>query len=163
MPSLRLLTIGVYGFTEEHFFQKLVDAGVDRFCDVRARRGVRGSLYAFANSKRLQQRLAELGIAYVHFPDLAPSQATRQVQYAEDKKAGLGMRDRIQLGSAFIESYQRERLDDFDAASFLEEAAEGATAMAIFCVEQHPEACHRSLLTSRIQQQLGLSVEHLVP
>ena len=32
--------------------------------------------YAFANSQRLQGRLAELGIAYVHRLDLAPSNAT---------------------------------------------------------------------------------------
>ncbi|MFN2179799.1 MAG: hypothetical protein ACK2UV_09955, partial [Candidatus Promineifilaceae bacterium] len=56
-----IVTIGVYGFDETTFFQALKDAGVDTFCDIRRRRGVRGSRYAFANSKRLQKRLAELG------------------------------------------------------------------------------------------------------
>ena len=59
---MKLITIGVYGFDEESFFQALLAAGVDVFCDIRQRRGVRGATYAFANSQRLQRRLAELGI-----------------------------------------------------------------------------------------------------
>ena len=59
-------------------------SGVDTFCDLRARRGVRGREYAFANSQRLQARLAELGIRYVHRLDLAPSAATRSQQHAAD-------------------------------------------------------------------------------
>jgi len=35
---------------------------VDTFCDIRARRGVRGSEYAFANHQRLAARLAERNI-----------------------------------------------------------------------------------------------------
>ncbi len=71
MPEF--VTIGVYGFDEAGFFQALQDAGVDTFCDIRRRRGVRGSAYAFANSQRLQGRLAELGIRYIYRSDLAPS------------------------------------------------------------------------------------------
>ena len=40
---LELLTIGVYGFDPGGFFGALSAAGVDTFCDVRSRRGVRGS------------------------------------------------------------------------------------------------------------------------
>lgn len=163
MTLPRILTIGVYGFTEDAFFQKLLNAGVDRFCDVRARRGLRGAQYAFANSKRLQQRLGDLEISYVHVPDLAPSQMTRQAQYAEDAKAGHGKRARTKLSSAFIDSYQRERLDAFDASAFLAAAADGAKAMVLFCVEQEPAACHRSLIARQLQHQLGVSVEHLLP
>ena len=76
----RIVTIGVYGFTEAAFFQALLDAGVDSFCDVRARRGVRGSRYAFSNSRRLQARLADLGIEYHHFPNLAPTAEIREIQ-----------------------------------------------------------------------------------
>ena len=51
MPDF--VTIGVYGFDESSFFQTLQNAGVDTFCDLRARRGVRGAAYAFANGERL--------------------------------------------------------------------------------------------------------------
>lgn len=60
-----IMTIGVYGFDEQSFFQALQNARVDTLCDIRARRGVRGSDYAFANSERLQKRLTELNIRRV--------------------------------------------------------------------------------------------------
>ena len=61
-----IVTIGAIGYTAESFFQALQNANVDTFIDVRRRRAVRGREYAFANSQRLQARLAELGIRYVH-------------------------------------------------------------------------------------------------
>lgn len=63
--ALKIVTIGAYGFLEEAFFGALQAAGVDTFCDIRARRGIRGSLYTFANSTVLQRRLGELGIRYI--------------------------------------------------------------------------------------------------
>ena len=56
---MKFVTIGVYGSDEATFFEALQRAGVDTFCDIRWRRGVRGAKYAFANSARLQKRLAE--------------------------------------------------------------------------------------------------------
>jgi hypothetical protein len=35
----KFVTLGVYGFTAEAFFQALQRAGVDTFCDIRWRRG----------------------------------------------------------------------------------------------------------------------------
>ena len=83
MPEF--VTIGAHGWDAERFFSALLAAGVDTFCDLRARRGVRGREYAFANSQRLQARLAELGIRYIHRLDLAPSAATRSQQHAADE------------------------------------------------------------------------------
>ncbi len=51
--ALKLVTIGVYGFTPEAFFETLRLAGVDTFCDVRWRRGVRGHEYAQFGGLRL--------------------------------------------------------------------------------------------------------------
>src|SRR4051794_27445142 len=102
----RIVTIGVYGFDEGRFFQAARDAGVDVFCDIRARRGVRGSAYAFGNSARLQRRLGEMGIKYVHYKDLAPSQSVRERQNMADKKSGTGKRGRKVLGEAFVEAYK---------------------------------------------------------
>lgn len=48
------MTIGVYGFTLETFLVALDRMGVGLLLDVRQRRGVRGSEYAWANSQRLQ-------------------------------------------------------------------------------------------------------------
>lgn len=54
MSLQRVATIGVYGFDADSFFAALVANGVDLFCDLRARRGVRGRECAFANARRLE-------------------------------------------------------------------------------------------------------------
>lgn len=161
MPEF--ITIGAYGWEAERFFGALVTAGVDTFCDLRARRGVRGREYAFANSQRLQARLAELGIRYLHRPDLAPSDATRAEQYAADSATHTAKRQRTQLSPAFVTSYRRERLDDFDSAGFVAELGPEARVVALFCVEREPAACHRSLLAERLAHDLGVKVTHLTP
>src|SRR5512142_2908892 len=85
--AMKILTIGVYGFSEATFFAALREAGVDTFCDIRWRRGVRGAQYAFANHRRLEKRLGELGIRYLHFWELAPDPALRQRQTDADKES----------------------------------------------------------------------------
>src|SRR5712692_9291603 len=82
---MKFVTIGVYGFSEAGFFDALQNAGVETFCDIRWRRGVRGAEYAFANSARLQKKLGELGIRYLHCRELAPTPALRRRQAQVDK------------------------------------------------------------------------------
>ena len=159
----KLVTIGVYGFDSDSFFQALVQAGVDTFCDIRFRRGMRGSTYAFANSSRLQQRLAELGIRYVHIKDLAPNPTIRAKQDAEDKKRGVAKRKRTMLGQTFIQAYEQECLSTFDSRAFIEGWGNEAHVIALFCVEGEPEACHRSLAAKRLAEDLELQVEHIKP
>ena len=161
MPEL--VTIGAHGWDAERFFGALVAAGVDTFCDLRARRGVRGREYAFANSQRLQARLAVLDIRYLHRPDLAPSAATRSQQHAVDEATHTAKRSRAALSPAFIESYRRECLDSFDSAGFAADLGPGACVVALFCVEREPAACHRSLLAERLMSDLKLKVTHLTP
>src|SRR5208337_2946215 len=124
---------------------------------------MRGSLYAFANSVRLQRRLAAMGIRYRHFKELAPSPGTRQMQHEADARSGVGTRTRECLGQAFVEAYTAECLRDFDAARFITELGDAAEVVALFCVERAPAACHRVLVARRLQDELGLSVEHLQP
>ena len=157
-----IITIGVYGFTEATFFEALQAHKVDLFCDIRQRRGLRGRDYAFANSKRLQRRLDELGIAYSHFKNLAPTPEVRRQQQTVDQAGGVKKRARSQLSPAFIEAYEATVLADFDAQAFLDEVGESAI-LALFCVEREPEACHRSLLAGHLARLLELDVEHVLP
>lgn len=85
-----MVTIGVYGFDGESFLQRLQRANVRLLLDVRQRRGVRGTQYAWANARRLQAALAQARIVYEHHPELAPTAALRQLQYAEDARQGVG-------------------------------------------------------------------------
>ena len=162
---MKLFTIGVYGFSETVFFETLREAGMDTLCDIRWRRGVRGAEYAFANSARLQRRLAELGIRYVHCRELAPSPAIRQRQFDVDKAQRIAKRKRSALSEAFIAAYRQERLSAFDSRKFIEQLGSEARVVALFCVEREPAACHRSLLAEQLQQDLGAQCEviHLKP
>ncbi len=114
----KIVTIGVYGYSEEAFFKTLIDAGVDTFCDLRQRRGMRGKKYAFVNSQHLQERLEELGIRYLHLRDLAPSQTVRERQKMADKTTGISKQARVQLSNEFYRAYQKEHLATFDSSSF---------------------------------------------
>ena len=158
---VEVLTIGAHGWNASTFFDALVRERVGTFCDVRRRRGVRGPEYAFVNSTRLQGRLGELGIGYTHRLDLAPSTATRQAQYAVDESMGIAKRDRTELGSAFQTAYVDECLAQFDAAGFLAELGI-AGPICLFCVEQEPAACHRSLVAANLAHS-GATVRHLLP
>jgi hypothetical protein len=159
----KIVTIGVYGFDKDSFFQALLKSGVDTFCDIRFRRGMRGSTYAFVNSSSLQRRLGELGIRYLHIKDLAPNQTIREKQKQEDKKLGVAKRTRTMLGQTFIRAYEKECLSTFDSREFIKELGNEAHVIGLFCVEREPEACHRSLAAKRLAQDLELLVEHIKP
>jgi uncharacterized protein (DUF488 family) len=160
---MRLVTIGVYGSDESAFFGALQKAGVDTFCDIRWRRGMRGSEYVFANSARLQKKLGELGIRYLHMRDVAPSPELRKAQAKADKAERTARRKRTHLSEMFIDGYCRERLKGFDSQKFVKRFGPEAKVVALFCVEREPAACHRSLLAERLQQDLGVKVQHLIP
>jgi uncharacterized protein (DUF488 family) len=151
-----VFTIGVYGWTAEAFLQALRDAGVERVVDVRQRRGVRGSEYAWANAKRLESALAEAGFAYEHRLDLAPTTELRQAQYREDDRVGVGKRSRTALADEYRRGYTSLILDRADLGSI-------ADGSALLCVERDAEACHRSLIAERLAARHGFDVRHVTP
>jgi uncharacterized protein (DUF488 family) len=157
----RIVTIGVYGFDEQSFFQALLDAKVDVFCDIRLRRGMRGSTYAFVNSTHLQKRLGESGIRYLHIKELAPNKDIRDKQQQEDKKLGIAKRTRKELGQAFIQAYEQQCLANFDSSEFIKQVGQDARVISLFCVEREPEACHRSLAAQKLARDLDTGVEHI--
>lgn len=163
MKPEKIVTIGVYGYAEAEFFHALQEAGVDTFCDLRQRRGLRGATYAFANSKRLQTRLADLGIRYLHRKDLAPTKAIRERQKEADKKSKTAKRQRATLSPAFIDAYREEILADFTPESLWEELPDDVQVVALFCVEREPVACHRSLVAEKLALDPAVSVAHLTP
>jgi uncharacterized protein (DUF488 family) len=157
-----LFTIGVYGFSIDSFLNELNRAGVNLLIDVRQRRGVRGTEYAWANSRRLQAAVAKAGLAYEHHPELAPTTAMRKAQYASDDKRKIARRDRFDLSPEYVSSYTAEVLDMADLAPLAKTIRQRGPA-ALMCVERVPEACHRSLIAERLADRQGLSVGHLVP
>src|SRR4029078_7376942 len=87
-------TIGVYGCDGPSFIRALQEAEIGLVLDVRQRRGVRGSRYAWANAKRLQAALAEADVGYSHLPELAPTTEMRQLPDGGHGRTGEGKRSR---------------------------------------------------------------------
>jgi uncharacterized protein (DUF488 family) len=155
-------TVGVYHTTSQEFFQKLVKNKIDTFCDIRQRRAVRGAMYAFANSNRLQKKLSELNIDYLHIDGLAPTTAMRELQYKSDEKKGMGKRDREELSPDFSQAYRKEILSRFDLQGLINQLeAMDAKRVVLFCVEEKAVACHRSIVANELQKRFGFQVSHL--
>ncbi len=157
MPTIA--SIGVYGRDRDSFLAALVAARVELLLDVRQRRGVRGSEYAWANARRLQEALTAAGIGYTHLKELAPTTEMRELQYREDDRRGEGKRSRSVLAPGYVERYEAEILGPLDLEPIVNWI--GASRAALLCVEQDAEACHRSLIAARLQREFGFEIEHL--
>jgi uncharacterized protein (DUF488 family) len=156
-----IATIGVYGWTLDTWLVALRAADVRLVLDVRQRRGVRGSEYAWANAQRLETALNEAAIAYEHRKELAPTTELRELQYTEDERLGVGKRSRVDLAREYVERYSREILGQADLQPIVEGLP--GEASALMCVERDPEACHRSLIAARLAAEFGFTVTHLRP
>ncbi|MCD8288958.1 MAG: DUF488 domain-containing protein [Prevotella sp.] len=151
---MKIFTIGVYNSSEEQFFKKLTDNDIDTFCDIRQRRGVRGSKYSFANSTYLQARLADLGVKYIHIAELAPTNEIRDKQKEEDKRRGEHKRDRNKLGQVFADEYIKQIIRRFDFDAFVRHLKDiKAANVALLCVEEKAEACHRSIVAAEMKKR----------
>lgn len=158
---MEFFTIGVYNSSEKEYFDKLTNNNIDTFCDIRQRRGVRGAKYAFVNSNRLQSKLNELDIKYGHIIDLAPTKDIRELQKEADAQQRELKRDRSKLGKVFTIAYKDRILSKFDFDNFINKLDEvGATRVVLFCVEEKPEACHRSIVTDKLEK-IGYKITHL--
>ncbi len=159
---MKIFTIGVYGSSEDEFYEKLTNNGIDLFCDIRQRRGVRGSKYAFVNSNYLQNKLSEIGIRYLYEKQLAPTREIREMQWSEDKLEHQTKKTREVLGHAFCCGYERLVLDKYNLDKLVNTLKTmNANNVVFFCLETNPEACHRSLLAKRLSERYNLEVIHL--
>jgi uncharacterized protein (DUF488 family) len=162
MKQIKFFTIGVYRSSEEEFFNKLTQNKIDTFCDIRRRRGVRGSEYSFVNSERLQSRLAVMGIKYIHVLVLAPTDSIRYAQKEDDIQKDVLQRKRETLSETFISRYKKEILAEFDFNNFFDQLKkEEAKNVVLFCVEANAAACHRSLVAEHIKTHFNNAIEHL--
>jgi uncharacterized protein (DUF488 family) len=160
MPTIA--TIGVYEFDAASFIRTLDAAGVTQVVDIRQRRGVRGSEYAWANARRLQALLADARIGYEHHPELAPDTELRHLQYREDDRQGVGKRSRVRLSPEYIRAYTEEILDLAPLEPLVRRLPVHGIG-ALLCVEATAQACHRSLVAERLTERFGFEVINLEP
>jgi uncharacterized protein (DUF488 family) len=159
---MEFYTIGVYGLTSEDFFQKLSSNNIDTFIDIRRRRAVRGSKFSFVNSKKLQNKLNIIGIKYIHVLNLSPTNQIRDLQKEADKSIGIIKRQRVELGDIFIEEYKRQILDKYELSLLIAELDKLNTKKAVlFCVEKEANACHRSLVSKKLETDFSYKINNL--
>jgi uncharacterized protein (DUF488 family) len=159
---MEFFSIGVYNCTEKDFFEKLTDNKIDTFCDIRHRRGVRGSKYSFVNSNKLQEKLNRLGINYGHVIDLAPTQEIRDLQKSTDLANKELKSERQKLGETFVINYNNKILNKFNFDTFFENLDQiGSSRIVLFCVEEFPEACHRSIVANVLHNKYHYKITHL--
>jgi len=158
----RVATIGVYRWSIDDFLHALHGCDARVLMDLRQRRGVRGSQYAWANAVRLEGALRRAGIAYQHHRELAPTTELRHLQYVEDARVGVGKRSRIELAPEYRRRYTEEILDHVDLEPIVA-AMPSAGVTALFCVEADPEACHRSIVAEQLARDYGVRISHLRP
>ena len=159
---MEFFTIGAYNSTENDFFSKLINNHIDTFCDIRQRRGVRGAKYAFVNSRRLQEKLIELGINYIYNQELAPTNDIRELQKSADQQNKETKRERMKLGECFSNEYKSRILDGFDFEGFIKNLNIGeAHRIVLFCVEEHADACHRSIVAQQLKEKYSYNINHL--
>jgi uncharacterized protein (DUF488 family) len=161
VSQIKIYTIGVYGYIENEFFSRLTENKIDTLVDIRRRRGMRGSKYAFVNSTYLQNKLKELGIDYKYVQDLSPTLDIRENQKVADQKLGSTNQTRNQLDETFIKRYYTECLAHFDLEKFLEQFNTNSR-IVLFCVEENPEACHRGLITKKLENFPGIEITHII-
>lgn len=159
---IKIYTIGVYNSTEESYFRKLIDNNIDLFCDIRQRRGVRGSQYKYVNSNYLQQKLQDLNIEYRYIKELAPTNEIRQKQKDADKANGETKKQRKILGQVFKDEYIKDILNPYNIENLAQELRNsGARNIVFFCVEENACACHRSLVAEKLANILNTNVINL--
>ncbi len=141
-------TAGYEGISADAFLDMLVQNGIKQLIDVRnnpiARR------YGFHKST-LNRLTGNLGINYVHFPELGILSKKRQA-----------LNGPADYDSLFAD-YTRETLSSQTGA--IEQVAKlvRQTPSVLVCMEAEPECCHRSHLAKRIAKLTRLPVVHLRP
>lgn len=144
----QVATIGFTQTTAEHFFERLVQAGIKKLVDVRLHNT--SQLAGFAKADDLAYFLKKIGnIDYVHAPALAPTDAMLKA-YKKEK----GSWD--QYRAQFLALMAGRRIEStlspqaFDAACLL-------------CSEAAPHHCHRLLVCDYLNDKWNgsLSVRHL--
>ena len=145
---MKLFTIGFTQTTAEHFFGRLVDAGVRRVVDVRLNNT--SQLSGFAKAKDLAYFLQALGgIDYRHEPLLAP---TQDILTAYKKKKG----EWSEYEKRFLDLMEKRRIEEQLDPELFDQGC-------LLCSEAKPHHCHRRIIAEYLVNRWSqpLTVEHL--
>jgi uncharacterized protein (DUF488 family) len=144
---MKLFTIGFTKKSAEEFFARLQGAGVRRVVDVRLNNT--SQIAGFAKARDLAFFLrAVAGIAYLHLPDLAPTQdILDNFVKAKGEWSEYARRFTELMQTRRVAEALRGRLLDGDC---------------LLCSEDTPEHCHRRLVAEHLQRHWpDVEIAHL--
>jgi uncharacterized protein (DUF488 family) len=148
VSKVSVSTIGFTQTTAENFFERLLEAGIERVVDVRLHNT--SQLAGFAKAEDLAYFLKRIGgIQYDHLPILAPTDTMLKAYKKEKGDWGVYEGHFLALMS---ERQIEKRLQP--------EMLEGA---CLLCSEATPHYCHRRLVCEYLNERWHgvLSVKHL--
>lgn len=148
MTRVNVATIGFTKSNAEHFFERLLKAGVKKVVDVRLHNT--SQLAGFAKAEDLAYFLNKIGgIEYLHQPMLAP---TDSILKAYKKEKG----DWSVYQGRFLQLMEERKIDQ----RLKSESLEG---VCLLCSESTPHHCHRRLVVEYLNEKWSnvLAVKHL--
>jgi uncharacterized protein (DUF488 family) len=145
---MRVFTIGFTRKNAERFFGLLRASGAKRVVDVRLNNV--SQLAGFAKREDLRYFLRVIcGMAYVHLPDLAPTQDLLDEYKREEV-------DWDTYEKRFLRLLRKRRTEDSTPRSTIADAC-------LLCSESEPDHCHRRLVAEYLRDHWGdVEVIHLV-
>jgi uncharacterized protein (DUF488 family) len=144
---MKVFTIGFTKKSAREFFETLKHSGAKRVVDVRLNNV--SQLAGFAKKDDLKFLLQEIcGIAYVHLPELAPTQEMLD-QYKKVKGDWAAYENR------FLDLMAKRQIEKSVPKEII---AEGC----LLCSEDKPHQCHRRLVAEYLQGRWGnVDIAHL--
>ncbi|HBR94759.1 MAG TPA: hypothetical protein DEA90_11400 [Opitutae bacterium] len=141
-----LFTIGYEGIHFEEYINKLIRNRVAVLCDVR--RNPLSRKFGFS-SKMLSTVLPNLGIEYIHLPELG---------IASDKRKELNTMSDYET---LFAGYRVELPTRTEGLKRLRTIIEKSKRVALTCFEAEPHCCHRHCISDLLEAQVGYKVTHL--
>ncbi len=139
-------TAGYEGLSVDGFLNRLVESGITQLLDVRMNPIARR--YGFHKST-LGKLSANLGISYVHVPELGIRSELRQSLENQS--------DYDRLFKLYKESTLAQELEAIERLSELIQKQPSV----LVCMEEKPSCCHRSHLAEAVSKLTNLAVVHL--
>ena len=141
-----LFTIGYEGISLDAYLNKLVKNNISLLCDVR--RKPHSMKYGFSK-KQLQKYCNNLGIKYVHIPNLGIESDLRKELTDQESYEKLFASYRIGL---------REKTNEL---GYIYELINKHKRIALTCFEKDHTFCHRNSLSMRINNDYNIPVLHI--
>jgi len=141
-----LYTIGYEGKKFERYLNELIQEDVKVLVDVR--KNAHSMKYGFSKGT-LQKAVENLGIQYIHIPNLGIESENRKT-----------LQTKADYDALFVE-YAKTFKSKVDDMAYLNELIEHEERVAITCFEKDVNYCHRGVIAKKMKNGFKVEVKHL--